>query len=204
MASSDAKGWIVVFDLDDTLFKYNNENPEPLDDTMVLLQKAVQARGTTVQYIYLYTYNTNMDYIQRTIRIMENMLGVTNIFNDIIYVEMEYFGTDIPYPSKSVRRIQDFYDDQNEHQEYYTFRNRILFLDDLKHPVLFSEIGEDHYAFLGKPGDPRRPGEIEKINALLLQRGGQARSRSRKQRRKRNKVKKPSLHRHTRKGSAKK
>jgi hypothetical protein len=208
MASSDAKGWIVVFDLDDTLFKYNNENPEPLDDTMVLLQKAVQARGTTVQYIYLYTYNTNMDYIQRTIRIMENMLGVTNIFNDIIYVEMEYYGRDIPYPSKSVRRIQDFYDDQNEHQDYYTFKNRILFLDDLKHEVLFSEIGADHYAFLRKPGDIRRDGEIEKISALLTQRGGNyATSRSVKRyraRRSKTKTKLISVKRHTRKGSTKK
>jgi hypothetical protein len=204
----DAKGWIVVFDLDDTLVKYTNEGPAALEDTITLLQKAVLARGTTVQYIYLYTYNTDPNYIERAIRIMEAIIGVHYIFNDIIYVEMEYYGRDIPYPSKSVRRIQAFYDDQNEHEDYYTFKNRILFLDDLKHEILFSEIGADHYAFLRKPGDIRRDGEIEKISNLLTQRGGNyATSRSVKRyRARRSKAKTAllSVTRHTRKGSTKK
>jgi len=180
-------GWIVVFDLDDTLVWNVEGAPEVIEtystkDTLSVLAKAIQKRDVqkTVQYIYLYTYNTNLDYILVAVDEIKNKLlsfyGISlplhegPPFDEYVFVKSV---TEEPYPSKSAERIKELYDNKigspNPPEDIESFKQRIIFLDDLKHEVLFNDIGASNYAFLGKPDENpiQRTREITKIMKLL-------------------------------------
>lgn len=55
------EGWIVVFDLDDTLVTNVENKPQLLDDTIVVLQKALEKRVlrlTVFYYIHIIPIKT--------------------------------------------------------------------------------------------------------------------------------------------------
>jgi hypothetical protein len=162
-------GWIVVFDLDDTLVTRQG-GPVILEDTLAVLQKAIVKRDIdkSVQYIYLYTYNQSYDYIVNAVDVIQQRVGL-DPFDDYVFIEDS---REEPFRSKSARRIKEIYDTKhteplNEPEDFDSFKKRILFLDDIMHEVLFADIGLEHYALLGSPGDTQRQNEIKKILNIL-------------------------------------
>ena len=172
-------GWIVVFDLDDTLVT-RLDGPVILEDTLAVLKKAIVKRHVdkTVQYIYLYTYNQSYDYIVNAVDAIQQRVGI-DPFDDYVFIEDS---REEPFRSKSARRIQEIYNTKqtepfNEPEDFDSFKKRILFLDDIMHEVLFDDIGVEHYALLGRPDGIQRQDEIKKIlNILEPLKGGRRRT----------------------------
>ena len=194
------EGWIVVFDLDDTLVTNVENKPQLLDDTIVVLQKALEKKGSTVDCILLYTYNTDKNYIAKAVTAIADAVHNENPFDDYVFVKNP---NEEPFPSKSAERIKDIYstihmkNDVSTFEEHinkrmaeindtydHSFKERILFLDDIRHDVLYNDIGERHYALLGKPPQidhsnaSNRQNEINKImNILEAKEGGKRNTR---------------------------
>jgi hypothetical protein len=175
---SDSKRWIVVFDLDDTLVTgYENGETNIIQDNFFLLQKAVQQRlegpNKTVQYIFLYTYNTNDAYVSKAIKALDKKLtdsktnDLSRILFDTVNMGSSFTNTGrsniaVNALSKQITTIQRMYDDIKERNKPSgPINKRVIFIDNKIHNDLLDSIG-DNYAHV-----PFREEDIPKYEEIL-------------------------------------
>jgi len=159
---SDSKRWIIAFDLDDTLVTgYDNGEANVINDNFFMLQKAVRQRRKgptkTVQYIFLYTYNTDSDYVTRAINALNAKLKEKGLYDstrdlfDAINMGSSSTNTGrsniaVNALTKQITTIQRMYDEiEDRNKPRGSISERVIFVDNKIHNDLFESIG-DNYA----------------------------------------------------------
>lgn len=186
-------GWIVVFDLDETIFFHGAEkiNEKAVD----VLKKAYAQRGKTVSAIFLLTNNSETEFINLIIKQLEEIVG-KSLFNYVMTAEEKFKNIRVSYGptlNYSEKRLDDIkYMCEKSNISTNNLIKRILFFDDNEHEIMKEMEKEgvlSNYALV-KTVDSNEWNKGEKLNTLPIQLGGKRRGCCKRQTKKKNKQKK--------------
>ena len=171
-------GWIVVFDLDDTIYMHKNKNINT--NALNTLTKAVNNKGKTVSAIFLLTNNSDTEFIKHVTNHLNKIIRKT-VFDFILSAEdkfrniREQDGPTLNYSKKRVKDIEYMCNEIGISTDNLV--KRILFFDDQPH-VLRDEMKSNsvigNYAWV----QSENSGDWEKgnkINSLPSLSGGRRR-----------------------------
>jgi hypothetical protein len=166
-------GWVVVFDLDDTIYMHKNKNINI--KALNILKKAVNNKGKTVSAIFLLTNNSDTEFIENITTYLNKLIGNT-VFDFILSAEdkfkniREQDGPTLNYSKKRVKDIEYMCNQIGISKDNLV--KRILFFDDQPH-VLRDEI--ENYALV-KSENSVDWEKGNKINSLPSLSGGRRRN----------------------------
>jgi hypothetical protein len=143
----DSSGWILVWDMDETLVK-GYPNPELNTKAIEVLKKAVEKRGTTVDKIFMLTNNSDRKYIT-----LVNLMIYESIYPRKAGEEIP-FGVFDDVMTRTHKSRPKKYDPPKRLLDVLTLmklrdpeqiRNRVLFFDNLANHHIAGEIPREHY-----------------------------------------------------------
>jgi len=145
----DSSGWILVWDMDDTLVK-GYPYPELNTKAIEVLKKAIEKRGDTVDKIFMLTNNSDRKYITLVnFMIYESIyphrkggeaIPLNGVFDDVM--TRTHKSRPKKYdPPKRLLDVLTLMKLRNPEE----IRNRILFFDNLDNHHIAGEIPKEHY-----------------------------------------------------------
>jgi hypothetical protein len=168
------KGWVLVFDLDETIIGHtsNDDNPTPWNNSIldILSAAAIEREKGNVDSILLLTNNSNAQFIDQ----IDNHLGFVCLddqkdkFFDKIY-DMAKVSDVLRSPKRAGREfrkalidVENMLDDIGHSKEGLV--DRVLFFDDLPHHEIFLEIPSKNYITIVPPFSGTESYELMKQN----------------------------------------
>jgi hypothetical protein len=168
------KGWVLVFDLDETIIGHTpkDDNPTPWNNSIldILSAAAIKREEGKVDSILLLTNNGNAEFIDQ----IDNHLGFICLDNqkdkffDKIY-DMVKVGDVLRSPKRAGREykkalvdVENMLDDIEHSKE--DLSERVLFFDDLPHHELSLEIPSKNYITIVPPFTGVESDELMKQN----------------------------------------
>lgn len=151
LANEPLKGLILVFDLDDTITPYIPNIPINTGihvlnpDMITILRRALIIKGSNpenVSGIFLYTNNSDKNYIDFIHGLVSKELGVSNVFDDILWASEGILNS----RKKNIADIEDLCKRNNISTD--NLPNRVYFFDDQIHSNLLETLSKGHYILI--------------------------------------------------------
>ena len=142
-------GLILVFDLDDTIAPYfpiNEGSKHVLNPDMItILRRALLIKGSNpenVSGIFLYTNNSDKEYIDFIHGLVSKELRVTDVFDDILWASEGILNS----RKKNIADIEDLCKRNSISTD--DLPNRVYFFDDQIHNNLLETLSDGHYILI--------------------------------------------------------